>query len=186
MQDRIEAYILGGGRSSRYGSDKCLAETAGISFLEAVFQVLDRYFPRVTLVASGERKWDRRQIADLYEVRCSMNGILTALSDAESDLVFIASCDMPFITEEGTDRLCRAAAEGNVSCLAASEGQVHYGFGCYARTLLLPMREAMERGDYALHRFMQGQIFRTVELDEGQLRNINRPSDLRDGPWQGS
>jgi|GEM_PF-2870889 len=176
-----EAYILGGGLSSRYGFDKCLAKTAGISFLDRISEVLSARFGEVILVASGSRKWEGAQIPDLYEVRCSMNGIVTALSAGRSDFVFISACDLPFITVEAVDRVYSEAMEGGLTCLGKSEGRIHYGFGCYSTALLPSMREAMESGHYALHRFMNRHPYCTVDLDPRQLLNVNRPSDLPPG-----
>ena len=101
----VEAFILAGGRSSRYGTDKALMKLQGRSVVDTIAAVIHEALPesQIRLVASGDAQllsWPflLPTIFDLYPGHGPWSGLHAALAYAQSDRVFVAACDQPFIS----------------------------------------------------------------------------------------
>jgi molybdopterin-guanine dinucleotide biosynthesis protein A len=103
----IDAYILIGGRSSRFGRDKAMAEIGGQALAERTLATLREALPegRVTFVARNESQFAIEAIRlgapfifDLIEGRGPLGGLHAALADACSSWIFVMACDYPFVT----------------------------------------------------------------------------------------
>ena len=103
----VTGYILAGGASSRYGSDKALAKLGGETVLSRMFHLLEGVANFVHVVATAERYPEFRSamIEDRWPGEGALGGIITALSASAGtgggcEWNLIVSCDMPFLTGE--------------------------------------------------------------------------------------
>lgn len=95
----IPAYILAGGRSTRFGADKARAEVEGVSLMARQARVLAGLGMAVTAVADVADKYADlgvRTVADRVPGLGPMGGLVTALADAGSgtEWVLVTSCDL--------------------------------------------------------------------------------------------
>src|SRR5262245_52966476 len=100
---KIPVYILAGGKSSRFGSDKARAIFRGEALISRIAREVEAVASQVTVVAERAGKYDDlglRTIADLQSGLGPIGGLLTALGECGDDWVFIASCDMVAINIE--------------------------------------------------------------------------------------
>jgi len=115
------AYILAGGMSSRFGSDKALAPVRGVPLLVRVVESLDGVARPITVVADRAGKYDHlglRTLADRRPGRGPLAGLETALSDCrEPGFVLFASCDRLGIQRSWLESLL-SAAHDQVSAVA--------------------------------------------------------------------
>jgi len=100
-------YVLAGGASSRFGTDKALAKLQGKSMLARTAEVVSSVCSDVAVVAAGDKASGvkLRTVMDRWPGEGPLGGILTALLDANDKLGndtwnLIVSCDMPFLTTE--------------------------------------------------------------------------------------
>ena len=107
--DNIEAFILIGGRSSRFGTDKALVELGNMTLAErAVMNVREALSPeRITMVAGNSTQFAMQAIVaevpfifDLHEGRGPLGGLQAALAYARKPWVFVFACDYPFVSAE--------------------------------------------------------------------------------------
>jgi molybdopterin-guanine dinucleotide biosynthesis protein A len=107
--DRIEAFILIGGRSSRLGTDKAFVRLGGVTLAErAVANVQTGLSPqRITMVAGNSAQFaidaissDVPFVFDLHEGRGPLGAIHAALAYAQTPWIFVLACDYPFISPE--------------------------------------------------------------------------------------
>jgi molybdenum cofactor guanylyltransferase len=103
----VRGYVLAGGASSRFGTDKALAELQGKSMLTRTVELLSTFCGNVAIVAPTVKLRDPsvETILDRWPGEGPLGGILTALFDAKqkswSDAWnLILSCDMPFLTHD--------------------------------------------------------------------------------------
>jgi len=96
--DRIPAYILAGGKSSRFGSDKAVALFSGQPLIQRLADAVRPHVARVVVVADQTDKYAHlglRTIADLEPGLGPLGGLLTALSDCPDDnWLYLLSCDL--------------------------------------------------------------------------------------------
>jgi molybdopterin-guanine dinucleotide biosynthesis protein A len=92
----IPLYILAGGSSSRFGSDKALAELDGTPLIVRVARGLAPVVGPATVVAATPDAYlnlGLRTIGDIDPGRGPMGGLATALADTDGP-VFLAACDL--------------------------------------------------------------------------------------------
>lgn len=114
----IHGYVLAGGASSRFGTDKALVELQGKPMLVRTCELLSTVCKRIAIVAPVE-KFKNSQcetIADRWPGEGPLGGILTALLDSgaktgAASWNLILSCDMPFLTTEWLTFLAQRALQ---------------------------------------------------------------------------
>ncbi len=116
----VAGYVLAGGASRRFGSDKALARLGGETLLARMCRLVTAVHGNVRIVAPQARYG--AESAEILEDRWPgegpLGGVLTALHDAaetprHSDWNLILSCDMPFLTEEWLRHLVNCSSKSN-------------------------------------------------------------------------
>jgi len=122
----VRGYVLAGGASSRFGTDKALAELQGKSMLARTAEVVASACCDVAVVAAESKVShpQARNVPDRWPGEGPLGGILTALLDAgqnssQESWCLIVSCDMPFLTEEWLAFLVKRAAESGGEALVS-------------------------------------------------------------------
>jgi len=111
----IDAFILIGGRSSRFGHDKSTVMIEGQTLIERTAETVSKAIPaaRITLVAANDEQittlfGTKRSfpfIFDLYPGRGAYGGVHASLAHTKTEWALIVACDLPLITAELIDRL---------------------------------------------------------------------------------
>lgn len=103
--DRIEAFILAGGASSRMGTDKARLILDGETFIQHIAKTLLAFSSSVTIVGQQSEDLGLRSIADIHPRWGALGGIHTALNDCKSEWAFVIACDLPFVSVDLCKRL---------------------------------------------------------------------------------
>ena len=107
--EKFDAFILIGGRSSRFGSDKALAEIDGRSLARRAADTVRAALPgaTITMVAGNEPQFAIEAIQsgtgfifDLYPNRGPLGGLHAALAHAQAPWIFLMACDFPLMPAE--------------------------------------------------------------------------------------
>jgi molybdopterin-guanine dinucleotide biosynthesis protein A len=117
----IPLYILAGGRSSRFGSDKARALVAGVPSVVRVADALAPVAAPATVVAAAAGAYDDLglpTIGDLEPGRGPLGGLVTALRDAAGP-VFVAACDL---TEPRAEWAQALIAAGGTAAFRTARG----------------------------------------------------------------
>jgi molybdenum cofactor guanylyltransferase len=121
----VRGFLQAGGGSTRFGTDKALAQLAGKTMLQRSGELLEKICDEVTIVAPAGKyvnlEWP--VLTDRWPGEGPLGGILTALSTmqrSESSEVWalILSCDMPFLTPEFLGYLWERASASNARVVA--------------------------------------------------------------------
>src|SRR5437879_3536860 len=94
--DRIPVYILAGGKSRRFGSDKARAILDGKPLILHVADALRPIASSLTVVADISGKYDDlalTTITDLQPGLGPLGGLFTALNDCRHPWLLLAPCD---------------------------------------------------------------------------------------------
>jgi molybdopterin-guanine dinucleotide biosynthesis protein A len=118
MIERVAVYLLAGGRSSRFGSDKARAETPEGPLLRHVAARMEPVATQITVVADRIDKYadlGLQTIADEYPGRGPLCGILTALRHHSAvrgpGWILVASCDLVGVRHEWARALIEHAQD---------------------------------------------------------------------------
>ncbi len=115
MTSRVPVYILAGGRSSRFGSDKARAVLDGESLILRVARILAPVAASVSVVADRAGKYDDlglRTIADAAPGLGPLAGLATALTDmGHAKWLMLCSCDAVVLKAEWLAALLASRAD---------------------------------------------------------------------------
>jgi molybdopterin-guanine dinucleotide biosynthesis protein A len=105
----VPVYILAGGQSRRFGSDKARAPHDGVPLIVSVARLLEPVSSRITVVAAREGAYDDlglRTIGDIVPQKGPLGGLLSAITDCgEDEWLFLAACDWVGIRADWVRRL---------------------------------------------------------------------------------
>jgi molybdopterin-guanine dinucleotide biosynthesis protein A len=181
------AAILSGGENSRLPHVKGLVKIDGLTIIERTLKLLVRYFQPVMIGANAPELYFRfgaPMVGDVIDVRGPLTGILSCLINTETDYLFVAACDMPFIKEELVTFIAENA-DGRDAVVPVHESRPQPLLALYHRRLI-PVIEGLLARDKRGVRDMLGAIdvkYVDAALADPEGRsfsvNLNTPEDLR-------
>ena len=160
--------LLVGGASTRFGSPKALARLDGETLAERAWRTLaDACDERLAVgKKEDELALPFQVVDDGTNARAPIAGVVAGLRAARHELCLFLPVDCPLVSSSALRRLAAAAP---------AHPQTGPLPGAYPRSLLPILERKLERGDYSL-RDLEATI---VELDPGELANVNTEADLR-------
>lgn len=141
---RRPAYILAGGKSRRFGSDKARAELGGQALIVRLARQLDGIASEIVAVADRPDKYadlGLRTIADEQPNQGPLGGLQAALLDCrdqqKSDWILLISCDLTELKPEWIEILWRAADADTKA--SAFKAEYWHPFPGFYHTELIPL-----------------------------------------------
>lgn len=180
---QVEGYVLAGGRSSRFGSDKATHLWGGRPMALWVAEALSEHACPVTLVGVREIHGvlGLPLIQDSVADAGPLGGIVAALANAHKPWCLIAACDMPRLASAPLGSLVRTAERTNSQAILVQtpDRQVQPLCGLYATAALEPLNEALSNGIRKVTDALNSISWEVLETgDSMPFTNINRPEDL--------
>jgi|GEM_PF-3874237 len=180
------ALVVCGGRSTRFGSDKALAEVptedgGTTTLLARTLDRVARRSRRVIVATGSEARYaepisrarafglDVTVVTDRFEDAGPLAGLEAGLAAcAPDDDVLVVACDLPRLEVDALDALLAARRErGADVVLWRDAGGVHPLLGCYRAAVLPAVRAALERGERRLVAFHGGGASHTDPAGSG-------------------
>ncbi len=141
------AYILCGGKSSRFGTDKALVELKGKKIVEIIADELKKVFSKIVLVAPDSSKYEflkKESINDVYTNCGPLAGIHTALIHSETEKIFVISCDLPLIKSEVIKYIIEYKTDKNIIIPKAGDKK-QYLCAVYNKSILPEAEKLLEQ-----------------------------------------
>jgi molybdopterin-guanine dinucleotide biosynthesis protein A len=185
----VTGVILAGGKSTRYGSNKALAEVHGTKLIERVVQTMEPLFEPLLLVTNTPHEYSYLElpmVEDLIKGLGPIGGIHTGLETISDEAGFFVACDMPYLNENLL-RYMVTLKEDFDAVIPRVGRMVEPLHALYTKQCLPAIRESIDSRLYQAMRFFHKIRVRYVDEEElrsidPQLRflfNINKPEDLR-------
>jgi molybdopterin-guanine dinucleotide biosynthesis protein A len=180
--------IQAGGRSSRMGRDKGLAELAGKPLVQHVIDRLGELAGEVLITTNQPAAYAAfgvRTAADTTPGAGALDGLLTALQAARGDPVLVVACDMPFASRPLAAHLIGLSTTAE-AVVPRPDGEYEPLFAVYRRSCAPAIRRALEAGQRRVISFFPVVVLRIVETSEARaidpdpwcFFNVNTPADL--------
>lgn len=178
MIPNFTGVILAGGLSSRFGSNKALADWRGKSLILHMLDILKPHFPHCLIVTKRPMDYkalglDVDIVEDVSSSQHPLVGVLSALQHAKGDYSFICGCDMPFLQDRLVEALCEAAS-GYEAVVPIWRGRRQPLCGVYSQACLAAIRRIMDKavGDvpfipWPYGKWGQGPCPKTFSLRHG-------------------
>ncbi len=186
-RDDITGVILIGGKSRRMGQDKAFLQIAGHTLFERVLAIFKESFDRVVLVGDRAERFAGYGLPVLPDIYpgSALGGLYTGLCHADTEYVFVSSCDLPFPNKEILLFLC-SQRDGFDAVVPDTARGFEPLFAVYAKSCLGPMRELLESGNRCIYDFypqVRVRYARDEELthlngDGRAFVNVNTPEEF--------
>lgn len=177
---------MAGGRSSRMGTDKAALLVDGVPLLERTAGIaMQSGLPVRVVGRESPLEWNLPEVSfmeDMVEDCGPMGGLLTALTNAETDILLLA-CDMPFMSISTLHWLIeehdRQILEDG---LITTDGiKLQPLFSIYTPRSLPSIMTGIRSRSLAMYDFIDSGRFRFITLPEAvasAVRDIDTPGDL--------
>lgn len=180
---QAEGFVLTGGRSSRFGSDKALFPFRGRPMALRVADALQTLVHPVTLVGDPATygSLGLPVIPDQMAGAGPLAGIVASLEHASAPWILVAACDMPKLRAAPLKSLLEVAARSNVAAVMPRTPDGHLQPLCamYSQQALVPLATALRAGTRKVTEAVSSLAWKTLEVEDGSpFTNINRPRDL--------
>ncbi|NMB00601.1 MAG: molybdenum cofactor guanylyltransferase [Firmicutes bacterium] len=186
------AVILAGGKSTRMGFDKQMLESGGKRLVDHIITQLESVFEDVMVASSDPGLYDQdrvRIIQDVYKDKGPLGGIHSALLQAQSEMVFVIACDMPFIDIPYINYMTLLLKEDYYhACVTSGQGYLEPFHGFYSRSCLPLLEEELAQGRTSVNRFLRKaktliipeKVASSFLPDWLAFTNLNTPEDYKE------
>ena len=155
---KMDAYILTGGKSERFGTNKAKHKIDNVSFLDRIYSVLDNLFRNVFLVGKQNDDPSKAHINDFSPEQSPLVGLITALEHSSDEWIFVISVDMPFITSSVIDKICSVNKDEYDIVIPKLDDKMMPLCGIYNKTVLPTLNQAYKQKDFKLQKIIMKQI----------------------------
>jgi molybdopterin-guanine dinucleotide biosynthesis protein A len=181
IDSQINAYILTGGSSRRFGSDKASCMINGSTFLDMVFKILQSNFTHIFSVGKKAYSEKIEFISDFSGYQAAIIGIITVLRHTSSPWNFIISVDTPYITSDVIRALEKEAVDIDANIIIPSvDGQIFPLSGFYHQNCLTYFEKAYSVENYKVMDVITLLKPEIVDLSryKTELTNVNTMNSI--------
>lgn len=181
----LEGAILAGGKSRRMGQDKLLLRFGTGTVLETIASTLKPLVARIRLVGRDPQPGLPPSQPDLLPGLGPLSGIHAALATAESELVLVVACDLPFVTTGFLLGLLDALSPDADAVVPSPGGEPVAVCALYRIRCLGALESRIQRGELAARdfaksleaRFLDDREISALDPPGRCLVNLNTPED---------
>lgn len=180
----LAGWVLAGGHSRRFGSDKALLMVDGKPLAALVAERVTLAAGSATLVGRPERLGHLGfpAIDDFEPGQGPLAGILTVLRSTQADWNLICACDLPRIDVATLTELCSDALT-STDCQAivprTPEGKIQPLCALYSQTALEPLERSYTQGNRTVWRALEGiRVHYHFVPGSDWAHNLNTPKDF--------
>ena len=180
----VAGYVLTGGRSSRFGSDKALYPFRGKAMALWVAEAVLAHVPTVTLVGDPNlhSSLGIPVIPDQVPGTGPLGGIVAALAHAKCQWCLIAACDMPLVGGAPLAALIgKAARSGGKAILPRTpDGRVQPLCAIYSTAARAPLEDALLDGVRKITEALERLDWEPFAVESPRpFSNINQLCDMQ-------
>ncbi|MFP5469983.1 MAG: molybdenum cofactor guanylyltransferase [Bacteroidia bacterium] len=181
---KITGIILAGGKSSRMGTDKGLAQYNNIPMIAHVIKALKPITDDVIIVTSNDQynTFGYPVIADLIKDSGPLAGLYTGLFHSKNELNVCLSCDIPLISTEIILRLTETIKKKDAA-IALHSNKIHPLIGVYKKHNYANAKKQIEQGNLRLKDFLNiinTHLEDVSDFNKSMFNNINTLKELNE------
>ena len=185
----MNAYLLAGGHSRRFGEDKTLFSINGKPLILHLYGKVKRFFPTF-VVAKDTEKYRGVDIENVIpdrfkEIQSPIVGIYTALEHSGEEWNLILSADLPLLYDRYLEFVKTYPFQREkLGYIPFLDGKYHFLCGVYSKRFLPLLEKAIKGGNLSVKQFLKHfHVWdETFLKNRGVGRcccfNLNRKEDL--------
>lgn len=171
---KINAILLAGGESSRYGENKALLSFENKPLIEYVYNKLDSHFDDVIIIGPP-KIYDFIEDAeireDIIKNKGPLGGLYTGLYYSSTEYNFLAGCDMPFLNENYFSFLEKILQKKSIQdeyeiMVSEYNGYLEPLAAFYSRKLLDKIRASLDSSDLKIKSIYNNSRIKIIKEEE--------------------
>ncbi|MDD5169601.1 MAG: molybdenum cofactor guanylyltransferase [Syntrophales bacterium] len=179
--------LLSGGKNTRMGYNKAFLRFDGERLIDRSIRIYRSLFTEIILVTNEPLLYldqDVTIVTDLSKHKGPLMGIYTGLFYASSDDIFIAACDMPYLSGNFIKYMIdQKGDEDIVAPLSAGGPEPLHAI--YSKRCLGPIRRLLDTGNLKVTGFyrglrkkmIEGEILQSFDPQGRMFANVNTPQE---------
>ena len=173
------AYILIGGQSQRFGSQKWKVQIDGKPVLDHLWEKCSDFGSRWVVGKHQPIGLHNPFIKDKLILRAPFNGLYTSLQHTRSEWNLILSCDLPLMTATVIEKLWRKKDKNSYGVIPKTKKGLEPLAGFYNHRLISILKSRLKNENFSLQRLIEDENFTivTMDSDKGAFFNMNTPDD---------
>lgn len=167
----MNAIILSGGKSSRFGSDKAFIKLKGAPLIKRQIKLLKSIFKRIIVVTNNPKDYKFRGIKVVKDIisGCGpLSGIHAGLVASDSLYNFVVACDMPNLNLKLIKYMMRKTNAFDVVVPHLAKGYETL-FAIYSKNCIIPIYKTLSLRDFRIRNF-----FKKVKVKEIRRKEVKR------------
>lgn len=190
MRNDISAYILAGGKSTRFKEDKTLYLFNGKKLIEHVYGTIGPLFEETAIISNDTEKFSYLNVKtcpDIIPGKGPIGGIYTALKVSEAERVFIFASDMPYLNSEFISYMKQLPDYYDI-IIPRYHGNYEPLHAIYSKSCIPHLKRLIDAGENKIINFfnmvevrevIEDEIFFYAEEPSSIFANINYPDDIK-------
>ena len=187
LETDITGIILVGGKSRRMGRDKAFLKVGGKPLFEITLELFRGHFAQILLVGNREERfapYGLPVVPDIFP-GSSLGGLYTGLYAAQTEHVFVSSCDLPYPSAKVLRYLC-SLREGFDAVVVSTGYGYEPLFALYSKRCLAPIKALLDAGEFCAYayypqirvRYVPTEELAPFDLDGRAFLNLNTPEEF--------
>ena len=175
------AYILMGGKSTRFGSEKWKAKLGSHTVLDVVWNACNIFKKRKLIGKKKPTQKNKTFILDIYNYCAPIVGIHTAIVNSKTNWILILSCDLPLINEECLKFIWDSKTEQVDAVVPIVKNRIQPLCSLYNIDILSQLNHSINKQNFSLHNFLKTINTQFINMDhyEKSFLNMNTQNDLK-------
>ena len=175
----ISAFILIGGKSERFGSEKWRAIINGKSVLDRIWDACMHFEERVVIGKEKPKNFKKPFICDQLEIQAPINGLYTAIQHTEHDWIQLVSCDIPLIEADVFQMLWNSNTKESDIVIPFSNNRYQVTCALYHKRTLNYLESAINENDFSLLSLIKNLKITKVNFNsDKRFWNMNTKKNL--------
>jgi len=175
----ISAFILIGGKSERFGSEKWRANINGKSVLDRIWDACMHFEERIVIGKEKPKNFIKPFICDQLEIQAPINGLYTAMQHTEHDWIQLVSCDLPLIEADVFQILWNTKTQESDAVIPLTNNQHQVTCALYHRRILNYLKSAIDKNDFSLLSLIKNLKITKINFNsDKRFWNMNTKKNL--------
>ena len=175
----ISVFILIGGKSERFGSEKWRSKINGKSVLDRIWDACMHFEERIVIGKEKPKDFKKPFIYDQLEIQAPINGLYTAIQHTEHDWIQLVSCDLPLIEADVFQILWNTKTQESNVVIPLNNNQLQFTHALYHRRILNYLESAIDKNNLSLLSLIKNLKITKVNFNsDKRFWNMNTKRNL--------
>ena len=183
MNDKLNAIILVGGKSSRMGEDKALINYNGSKQVDYLYNLLSPFVNDVFISVNSSQamlpEYNKFNIIkDIVHEAGPIGGIISAFTKNEDSAFLVAACDLPLINQKMIKEIIKNRDLSKYGTFFSSDYKFEPLFGIYEPKSFPFLLNSLKTKRYGIKNNLKNLDLNIIENNfTDKFKNINTPEE---------